>query len=223
MAATNLTNKANLTNTRRVLVNAQVKAMISFLESFSNILYVIMVWFTVRTSFVTLLQIMTLYFVFLPYSFLMNTSHNKNRVVEIGWKNVFRNILGIKWDTTACKEEDSRTQDTLACKDKVAKVREELQPTQNDRQNDLNNKNAPKVFAIASGITSPNPSKNAWLTEEPPTSKITEGKKLRKRLSVNQLLKETKRNTVHNIEYKDPKHFNDSEKYFDYFTKIGVL
>ena len=24
----------------------------------------------------------------------MNTSHNKNRVIEHGWKNVFKNILG---------------------------------------------------------------------------------------------------------------------------------
>ena len=30
----------------------------------------------------------------LPYSFLMNTSHNKNRIVEHGWKNVLNDILG---------------------------------------------------------------------------------------------------------------------------------
>ena len=34
--------------------------------------------------------------VILPYVFLMNTSHNKNRVIEHGWTNVFNNILGRK-------------------------------------------------------------------------------------------------------------------------------
>ena len=29
----------------------------------------------------------------LPYAFLMNTSHNKNRIVEYGWKNVFGNLI----------------------------------------------------------------------------------------------------------------------------------
>ena len=31
--------------------------------------------------------------VLLPYAFLMNTSHNKNRIVEYGWKNVFSNLI----------------------------------------------------------------------------------------------------------------------------------
>ena len=31
----------------------------------------------------------------LPYAFLMNTSHNKDRVMEHGWKHVFQNLLGI--------------------------------------------------------------------------------------------------------------------------------
>ena len=37
---------------------------------------------------------MVVYDVLLPYSFLMNTSHNKDRVVQLGWKNVFKNIIG---------------------------------------------------------------------------------------------------------------------------------
>ena len=39
---------------------------------------------------------MLLYFVILPYTFLMNTRYNKNRVVEEGWKNVLRNVIGCK-------------------------------------------------------------------------------------------------------------------------------
>ena len=31
--------------------------------------------------------------ILLPYAFLMNTSHNKNRIVEYGWINVFKNLI----------------------------------------------------------------------------------------------------------------------------------
>ena len=36
---------------------------------------------------------MSLYMILLPYAFLMNTSHNKNRLVEYGWSNVIKNVL----------------------------------------------------------------------------------------------------------------------------------
>ena len=45
------------------MVNVQVTAMTSFLECASNIGYVILVTFTVRTSYTTLLEIMTLYMI----------------------------------------------------------------------------------------------------------------------------------------------------------------
>ena len=44
---------------------------------------------------INLLWFMTLYFILLPYAFLMNTKHNKNRVVEDGWQGVFKNIFRI--------------------------------------------------------------------------------------------------------------------------------
>ena len=47
-----------------------------------------------RRNYATLLQYFTLCMVILPYPFLMNTSHNKNRIVEHGWKNIFKNLLG---------------------------------------------------------------------------------------------------------------------------------
>jgi hypothetical protein len=67
--------------------------MISFLEATSNAVYVVLVVFTVRTSYTTLLQIMVLYMIILPYVFLMNTSHNKDRLIEHGWTNVFKNVV----------------------------------------------------------------------------------------------------------------------------------
>ena len=47
-----------------------------------------------RSSNGILAQVITLYMVILPYAFLMNTSHNKDRIVADGWRNVFRNLLG---------------------------------------------------------------------------------------------------------------------------------
>ena len=38
---------------------------------------------------------MTSYLILLPCAFLMNTSHNKRRVIEHGWKNVLRNTFGL--------------------------------------------------------------------------------------------------------------------------------
>ena len=35
---------------------------------------------------------MILYLIILPYAFLMNTSHNKNQIIEHGWINVVKNM-----------------------------------------------------------------------------------------------------------------------------------
>ena len=81
---------------RRIHVNAQVKATISLTETIIMAVYVIVVGLTARKTYTTLLTILTLYMIILPYLFLMNTSHNKDRVIEHGWKTVFRNVLGTK-------------------------------------------------------------------------------------------------------------------------------
>ena len=83
----------NAINQRKVMVNAQVKAMISLLELCSNVIYNVILSITVKTSYATLVQWSFLYMILLPYAFLMNTSHNKNRIVEYGWVNVFENLV----------------------------------------------------------------------------------------------------------------------------------
>ena len=69
--------------------------MISLFEMLSNAGYILLVYFTTKTSYITLIQIMMLYMIVLPYAFLMNTSHNKNRIIEHCWVNIFRNIIGM--------------------------------------------------------------------------------------------------------------------------------
>ena len=75
-------------------INAQVKAMISIVESAFNVGRTLILLFLTRSSTGILAQAVTLYMVILPYAFLMNTSHNKDRIVADGWRNVFRNLLG---------------------------------------------------------------------------------------------------------------------------------
>ena len=78
------------------MINAQVTAVISLIESISNIIFIIVIWITVRRTYLLTIQNMIMYMVVIPYTFLMNTSDNKNRVLEYGWRNVFQNLLGRK-------------------------------------------------------------------------------------------------------------------------------
>ena len=86
--------QATQINLRRLKINAQIKAMISIVESAFNFGRILILYFMTRSSNGILAQVITLYMVILPYAFLMNTSHNKDRIVADGWRNVFRNLLG---------------------------------------------------------------------------------------------------------------------------------
>ena len=92
MVAESLCEDVNMYNMKKVQVNAQVKAMISLLEASINVYYVLLLLFTVRTSLGTLIIQTSTYLIFLPYFSLMNTSYNKDRIIENGWDNVFRNL-----------------------------------------------------------------------------------------------------------------------------------
>ena len=94
-----LTERHNTFDARRVHVSSQVTAMITCLEMFGNISYVILLAFTKKTSLISLIHVMLIYHIILPYSYLMNTSHNKTRIVDYGWKNVFKNLTGHSSDS----------------------------------------------------------------------------------------------------------------------------
>ena len=80
---------------RKLKVNAQVTAMTSIIEAFGNILqWSIWIFITKFAGYGTLIQSILLYFVALPYVFLMNTSQNKERVIESGWFNILKNACG---------------------------------------------------------------------------------------------------------------------------------
>ena len=69
---------------KKILVNAQVTSVISFLEFSTMVLYTVIIKLNKGTSFYSLIYAMAVYDVLLPYAFLMNTSHNKTRVVSLG-------------------------------------------------------------------------------------------------------------------------------------------
>ena len=91
-----LSDNANEINRKKVRINAQVTAIISVLEIVFMMTSVMIVGLLTRANTAgTIIIGLSVYFILLPRAFLMNTSHNKNRIVEYGWKNVFMNFLGI--------------------------------------------------------------------------------------------------------------------------------
>ena len=83
-------------NIRKVETNATVTFVIWVLEFFANACIVI-VWLFVygKTNFGTLTINMIWYYLILPHTFLMNTSHNKDLIVDNGWKTTLRNALSL--------------------------------------------------------------------------------------------------------------------------------
>ena len=68
--------------------------MISCLEMFGNVTVIILLAVTKGTSLLSLMHGMIFYAVLIPRTFLMNTSHNKNRIIEMGWKYIMINLVG---------------------------------------------------------------------------------------------------------------------------------
>ena len=97
-AAIFLSKRNQIQDMRTMQVNSQVTVVITIFEVLGNcICGVIDAAIITRPSgILKLIPSMLLYFVILPYTFLMNTRYNKNRVVEEGWKNVLRNVIGCK-------------------------------------------------------------------------------------------------------------------------------
>ena len=79
---------------KKVQFNAQVTAFISLLEVFGNMTAVVSIAITKANTLVTFIHVGIFYLILLPHTFLMNTSHNKNRILEYGWKNVLLNPVG---------------------------------------------------------------------------------------------------------------------------------
>lgn len=114
-----LSQSSNDINRKKIKVNSQITAMISFLEFSITLFYVVILGVVIKkTTFGTLITAMLLYLIVLPYSFLMNTSNNKNRIVEVGWKTIFKNIIRGSLRTT-----DSNESSVNSSKSKIHKIK----------------------------------------------------------------------------------------------------
>ena len=81
-------------NIRSVEVNAEITMIIWIMESIAN--FCVMVGFIVASGkpyISNLTTVILWYYVILPYTFLMNTSYNKDRIINGGWKIVILNVL----------------------------------------------------------------------------------------------------------------------------------
>ena len=108
-----MTNKCNM---KRLQINAQVTAMTTLIEHIGNVTSLIVtIHFTTNFSWFLsrLILEMLFYCIIVPHSFLMNTSDNKNRIMEYGWKGVFQNLIGRRRNKIAaspnCDKENRQT------------------------------------------------------------------------------------------------------------------
>ena len=93
-AANSLAEVIQIRNIRKVAVNARITAVLCLLEFLANF-SVVFIWIIIvgSSSAGGLTNAITWYYVILPFTHLMNTSYNKDRVVDDGWKSVILNVV----------------------------------------------------------------------------------------------------------------------------------
>ena len=92
IASKKLGDKSNEMNLRKLHINAQVTAMTTLIETLGDITFFIHLHYN-KSSLQIFLHSIIKRFLIMPYTFLMNTSHNKDRILENGWINVLRNMV----------------------------------------------------------------------------------------------------------------------------------
>ena len=53
------------------------------------------------TNMANLIHFQFIHMIIIPYVFIMNTSDNKNQIIEHGWKNVLKNVIGLPNNSVA--------------------------------------------------------------------------------------------------------------------------
>ena len=209
-----LNKEANQEDMKKLFVNAQVTATISLIEMGTNVLHTTLLKYFRGTNFYNLLQSMIVYDIVLPYAFLMNTSHNKKRVVESGWKNVFKNIMGQRGYAVESQQEISN--DISSKQNVVLKESTKTELTGSNEITDTTFGNLSTNAVDHSFTVIPR------LHETPPTSKHLDIKKRDfDRLSINGLLEQGRYKDVVRRQVFDMRHFeNDENLYLSYFRRL---
>ena len=105
-------------NLRKLKVNADVTFVIWILE-WVGYLLIIILWAIGALLKVDILldAIIVVYYVMLPHCYLMNTSHNKDRIIDEGLKNIIKNVFHIPFDLSIFSNlfgsEDNNNRDAI--------------------------------------------------------------------------------------------------------------
>ena len=211
-----LNKEANQKDMKKLFVNAQVTATISLIEMGTNVLHTTLLKYYRGTNFYNLLQSMIVYDIVLPYAFLMNTSHNKKRIVESGWKNIFKNIMGQRGNAVESQHEISN--DISSKQNVVLKesIKTELTGSNEIHTSDTTFGNL-STNAVDHGFTFIPPSH-----ETPPTGKHLDIKRRHfDRLTIKGLLDQGQYQDVVRRQVFDMRQIeNDENLYLTYFRRL---
>ena len=94
-------------NLKKWKVNAQITAATTMVEFLGHLTFVIHLKLANGSNLASATHFEAIYAILIPYSLLKNTSDNKNRIIEAGWKNIFKNILGMKNNSVVEPSSDS--------------------------------------------------------------------------------------------------------------------
>ena len=99
--------------------------MISILEMIGFVIGIVVVLIFKSTTLPVIINSMILYLILLPRAFLMNTSHNKGRVIEHGWKNILRNTLGLspKSSNSNSNQESERVENEISSRSRKKRAK----------------------------------------------------------------------------------------------------
>ena len=126
---------------KKLKVNAQVTTINTLVEMTGTITYIIILAIMKGNTFSSFIYQQFFYNILLPFSFLSNTSDNKTRIVDIGWKNVMKNIIDNMRNQIVAKLkigiEKSSVSNKGTNKNRVCKYTS----TDNDSRQDVESKN----------------------------------------------------------------------------------
>ena len=123
VAASSLSSNIQDRNIRKVEVNACVTSVLWLIE-IAAMLWSTFVWIFVfgSSTSVSLTNSMLWFYIIIPYTHLMNTKYNKDRILDYGWKQVIVNSI------TAFCPTDNRQKQTIQ-NDMALKELEKKQPS----------------------------------------------------------------------------------------------
>jgi hypothetical protein len=204
---------------KRVHVNSQVTAIISLLEVLGNLTTAVLATITKPHNLVRFIHVEIFYLILLPHVFIMNTSQNKKRIIEYGWKNVFLNLVG--WQNTSQESIDNIAKDA-SCNQNINNKEENFIPnihsnkifTTNESRNMITSNNAKNISTINTKQTAIDLG-DMEQDEESPKEAVMNVIDIEEEEYQNEILQKLRSSMVQNIA--------DKEKFIEHLNKLVVF